>query len=102
MNEAVQDRVGVGGIADYIMPAVHRDLTGDDSRAAAISLFEDFEKVVAGADVECLKSPVVEDQDVDASESAKDAQMAPGVPSAARVGAGCRSRLLSRMDLIEP
>lgn len=77
VNEAVEDRVGVGGIGDDFMPAVHGKLRRDDRRAAAVSLFEDFEEIMAGAGVEGFEAEVVEDQEIGAPERAQDARMAP-------------------------
>ena len=30
VNETVKNGVGDGGIGDYLMPVIHRDLAGDD------------------------------------------------------------------------
>ena len=62
VNETVQNGVGVGGIADNLMPAVHGQLGSDHRRAAAVTLFEDFQEIVAGGGVERLQPPIVEDQ----------------------------------------
>jgi hypothetical protein len=62
VDEAVQNGVGVSGIADDLMPVVYGKLEGDDGRPAAISLLEDFKEVVTGRGVERLQPPVVEDQ----------------------------------------
>jgi len=48
VDEATQDRVGVGRVADGLMPAVHGKLGRDDPGAASVSLLEDFEHVLAG------------------------------------------------------
>ena len=58
VNEAVQDRVGVCRVRYDLMPAVHGKLGGDDGRAAAIALFQDFEQIVTGGGVERLQAPV--------------------------------------------
>ena len=39
VNDAIEDDVGVGGIADQLVPFVDRDLAGDDCRSAAVALF---------------------------------------------------------------
>jgi len=49
VDEPVEDGVGVGRIADQFMPAVDRDLAGDDRRAPAVALLDDLEEIVAGA-----------------------------------------------------
>jgi hypothetical protein len=76
VNETIQDGVGVGRIADNLMPAVHGKLGSDHCRAAAVSLFEDFQEIVTRRRVERLQPPIVEDQQVGAAEVAKDARMA--------------------------
>jgi hypothetical protein len=49
VDEAIQDGVGVGGIADDFVPGGQRELGGDDRRPATVPLFEDFEQIVTGA-----------------------------------------------------
>ena len=73
MDEAIQDGVGVGRIADDGVPIFHRQLAGDDGGSAAIALFEDFQEVVAGLGIERLQPPVVQDQELDVAERAADA-----------------------------
>jgi hypothetical protein len=57
VNEAIEDGVGVGGIADDLMPGRHGKLRGNDRRSAPIALFE---QIVAGAGVERFEPEVVE------------------------------------------
>ena len=77
VNETVEDRIGVGWVVDDLMPAVHGELGCDDGRAAAVSLFEDFQEIVTRRRVERLQPPIVEDQQVGAAEVAKDARIWP-------------------------
>ena len=70
VDEAIEDGVGVGRIANEFVPAVDGKLRRDDGGAAAVSLLEDFEEVVAGGGVERLEAPVVEDEKIDAAEAA--------------------------------
>ena len=37
VDEAVEDGVGIGWVADDLVPFVDRDLAGQDGRAAAVS-----------------------------------------------------------------
>src|SRR5438094_3256988 len=76
VNEAVEDRVGVGGIADQVMPSIDRQLAGEDGGAAAVAIIEDLEKVVTGGGIEWLEAPIIEDEKIDAAERAQQAQMA--------------------------
>ncbi len=61
VDEAVEDGVGVGRVADHRMPFVDRDLAGENGRAAAVAFFEDLVEVSPGAGVEGVKTPIVED-----------------------------------------
>ena len=82
VNETVHDGVGVGGVANHVMPGGQGKLRGDDRRSPAISLFEDFEQVVPGAGVERLEAEVVEDEQIGAAEGFDQAGMAPPSPRA--------------------
>ena len=75
VNETVEDRIGVGRVVDDVMPAVHGELGCDDGRAAAVSLLEDFQKIMPGAGVEGLQTPIVENEKVGAAERTQEARM---------------------------
>src|SRR5260370_25461133 len=47
VNDAVENGVGEGRLADQVMPALDRDLAGDPRGAAAVALFDDFQRIVA-------------------------------------------------------
>jgi hypothetical protein len=47
----VQDGVGVGRIADELMPVFHGDLAGHDRGATPIAVFQDLQQVVTGGSV---------------------------------------------------
>ena len=64
VNETVEDRIGVGWVADDFVPTINRKLGGDYCGAAAVTLFEDFEEVVAGGGVKGLQAPVVENDQI--------------------------------------
>src|SRR3954469_10751146 len=66
-------------VADQGMPAVHRDLAGDQGGAAAVAVFDDFEHVVALLGAERFEAPIVEDQQLDAAEGAHQ----PGIAAVA-------------------
>lgn len=61
VNEAVQDGVGESGIADRVMPALHRELAGDDGCFPAVAVLEDFEEVAPLGGGERREAPVVEE-----------------------------------------
>ena len=76
VDEAVEDGVGVGRVADDLVPFVDRDLAGEDGRATAVAFFEDLVKIAAGAGVERFEAPIVEDEELSAVEAAHDACVA--------------------------
>ena len=76
VNEAVEDGVGICRIADKGVPFVDGDLAGEDGRPAAVALFEDLVEVTTGAGVERFEAPIVENEELDASETAQDASIA--------------------------
>ena len=66
VDEAVENGVGIGRVADHGMPFVDRDLAGEDGRAAAVAILEDLVEVTTGAGVERFEAPIVEDKELDA------------------------------------
>src|SRR6201993_2090368 len=83
VNEPIEDGVGISRIANEGVPLVDGDLTGEDGRATPIAFLEDLVKVTTGAGVERFEAPIVEDEELDAGETAQD-------PGIAAVTAGER------------
>jgi hypothetical protein len=83
VNEAVEDGVGVSGVADHVMPCGQGKLRGDDRGPAAVSLLEDFEEVMTGAGFEGLEAEVVEDKEIGPAEGLDETRM-PAVASSER------------------
>src|SRR5580704_15279475 len=57
VNDPVEDGVGEGGLADQVVPAVDRDLAGDQRGAASVAIFDDFQHVVALLRPQRLETP---------------------------------------------
>ena len=62
--------------SDQVVPAVDRDLAGDQGGAAAIAVLDDFEHVMPLLGPERLEAPIVEDQPLDAAEGAHQSRVA--------------------------
>src|SRR6266446_3046596 len=77
VNDPVEDGVGEGRLADQLMPAVDRDLAGDQGGAAAVAVFDDFQHVVALLGPERLKAPIIEDEELDAAERPHQTRVSP-------------------------
>ena len=73
VDEAIEDGVGVGRVADDLVPFVDRDLAGEDGRSAVVAFFEDFVEIAASAGVEGIEAPIVEDEELGAAQAAHDA-----------------------------
>ena len=100
VDEAVQDGVGVSGVADDLVPGGQRELGGDDRRSAAISLLEDFEEVVTGAGVEGLEAEVVEDEQIGAAEGFDQARMAAVASGEREVAAELRPAMIEHRAIV--
>ena len=100
VDEAVEDGVGVGGIADEFVPLVDRQLAGDEDGAAAIAGFEDFEKIVAGGGIEGGEAPIVEDEELNAAESAHEARVAAVAAGEGEIGEQLRNALIEHRSIV--
>ena len=58
------------------MPFVDRNPAGEDGRATSVAFLEDFVEVTTGTPVERFEAPIVEDEKLDAGETAQDAGIA--------------------------
>ena len=61
MDEAVEDGIGEGGVAEPIVPFLDRELIGDQGGTGGVSVLEEFEQVAAMVGVELREAEVVED-----------------------------------------
>jgi hypothetical protein len=61
VNQAVEYRIGVGGIAYEIEPFWYGELACYQGRTTPIPVFEDLQKMVPGIGVERFKPPYVDD-----------------------------------------
>lgn len=76
VNETVQDGVGVGRIADYLVPSVYWKLGGNHRGAASVAFLEDFQKIMSGGGVERLQAPIIENEQIGAAQIAQKTRMA--------------------------
>ena len=76
VNETVEDGVGICRITDESVPFVDGDLTGENGRATPIAFLEDLVEVTTGTGIEWFEAAIVEDQELDAGETAQDAGVA--------------------------
>ena len=47
VNEAVEDGVAEGGVADHVVPVLQGELAGDEGGAPAVAVVEDLQEIAA-------------------------------------------------------
>jgi len=83
VHDAVQRRVGQGGVSNDLVPAADRDLAGDQQRAAVVAVVNDLEQIATLLGIERLRPPIIDDQEPDAFECGEQPRQA---ALAARLG----------------
>ena len=72
MDQAVQDGIAEGGIADDFMPVLQGLLAGDQGGLPAVSILEDFEEIPTPGVGERSEAVVVEDEELRLLEAVQD------------------------------
>src|SRR5712671_2194129 len=80
VNEAIQDRVAEGGVADDVVPVFDGDLAGNNGRGATVAIIKDLQKVAPFGRIENRKAPVVEYQELNAADAFEQAAIATVTP----------------------
>ena len=62
VDDAVEDGVGDGRLADDVVPSVDGYLAGDERCAVAVAFFDDLQQIAALVGSERLEAPIVEDE----------------------------------------
>ena len=68
MDDAVENGVSQGRIANDLMPAISRELAGDQQGSPVVAIVDDLEQIAALVGSERFGSPVVKDEEIDALE----------------------------------
>ena len=63
MDEAVEDGIGDGWIADGLVPLVDGQLAGDDGGCLSVAIFEDLQQVASLLGVQDGQTPIVENEE---------------------------------------
>jgi hypothetical protein len=69
VDEAIEDAIGDGGIADLVVPLTDRQLRGQNRGATLIAILADLPKVPTFVFPEGGHGPVIDDQYIDAAET---------------------------------
>ena len=91
VNDAVQYRVAEGGIGNDVMPLRHRDLACDQQGSLVVAIIDDLEQIAALVGGERFRSPVVDDEQMDAFERRDQARQTAFAARLGEIGeqAGC-------------
>ena len=72
MDQAVENGVSEGGVADELVPLINGNLAGDDGAFEFMTVFDDFEKEPALLVVKGIQAKIIEDEDIGALEGMKE------------------------------
>ena len=75
MEQAVQDAVGDGGLADDGMPVFDRTLAGDDGGSFLIAVLDDFQQIIALRIIEGSQKQVIDDEQLDLGQAGQHFEM---------------------------
>ena len=64
VDQAIQDGIGKGGVADDLMPGVEGELTRHESAPPAVPVLEYFEKITAFGIGQRRETEVIEDKQI--------------------------------------
>src|SRR6266436_5459817 len=76
VDQTVEDTVGDGRISDLLMPARNGQLGSENGGASLIAILTDFPDFAALAFIQRRHSPVIDDQNIDATESSQEVAQA--------------------------
>jgi len=76
VDDAIEDSVSDGRLADHVMPSRHGELGGDQCRFPAVAFLEDLEQIKALLIVETMRSPVIKNEQLDAGQLVNHAREA--------------------------
>lgn len=77
VDDAVEDGIREGRLADNIVPCLDGQLAGDHGRGPTVSLFDDLHQVAALGGGQPVRAPVIEDQQLGFRDAAEQAGETP-------------------------
>ena len=94
MDDAVENGVGQGGIANDFMPAIDRDLAGDQQRSSVVAIINDLEQIAALLGIERFRPPIVDNQQAGAFERAHQPRQPAFAARLGKIGEQARGALV--------
>ena len=88
VHDAIEDGVSDGGISDDVMPVFERQLAGDEDGPDVVTVLDDFEEIASLIGIEGLRSPIVDDEELDLGDGFQHA----GITTVAARQGECREQ----------
>src|ERR1700756_1931223 len=82
------------------MPAIDRDLAGDQSGAAAVPVFDNLENVMTLLRSQRLESPIIQDEELDAAERTHQPRIAAITAGQCQIGEHPRDALVEHRAIV--
>ena len=76
VDEAIEDGIGEGWLADEVVPGFDGELTGDQRRGAAMAILDDLHEIASLAGVEAVGTEIVQNEQIDLGQRAEEASEA--------------------------
>lgn len=77
VHQAIENRISQRGITDRLVPMLDRKLAGDNSGAAAVAVFEQFEHVMSAGIIKLRQPPIIKNDEIGFGQSRHDFGIAP-------------------------
>lgn len=100
MDDAVEDGVGDRWHADHLVPAIYRNLAGDDERARVVSILGNLQHVARLVGGERFLSSVIENQQLRARDRAQQPAVAAVAVSDVEIGQRPRHATIEHRDIL--
>jgi hypothetical protein len=73
VDQPIEDRIGKGRITQAGMPLLDRKLAGEDRGFLVVAIIKDFQQIALGVFRDRRDAEVVDEQQIDLGEAAKEA-----------------------------
>ena len=73
VDDAVEDGVGDGGVADDVVPVFDRQLAGNEDRSGVVAILDDLEEIAPLVGIQGFRPPVVDDEKSCSGDRSEDA-----------------------------
>src|SRR5664280_922037 len=100
VNEAIQDGVAEGGVADNVVPMFDGDLAGDNGRGATVAIIKDLQQVAPFGRIENRQTPIIENEELNAPEGFEHAAISAVAPSEGEGLEQARDAMILDLSLI--